>query len=80
MKFRGSIKIPRNRANSVAQLEIPRPAENWALIVTNVLCLSQLLLIWGMLPFFFVSILEAGMGQRDVGMNGQAGLVIKMAE
>jgi len=28
MKFRGNIKIPQKRANSAAQLEILRPAEN----------------------------------------------------
>jgi len=32
-KFRRNVKIPRQRANSVARLEIPQPAENWALLM-----------------------------------------------
>jgi len=28
LKFRGNVKVPQQRANSAAQLKIPRPAEN----------------------------------------------------
>jgi len=28
LKFRGNVKIPRQRANSAARLKIPRPVEN----------------------------------------------------
>jgi len=30
-KFRKNVKIPRQRENSAAWLEIPRPTENWGL-------------------------------------------------
>jgi len=33
VKFCRNVKIPRQKANSRAQLEIPRPAENCALLI-----------------------------------------------
>jgi len=42
-KFRGTVKIPRQRANSVARLEILRPAENCG---TYLLIIHVLFRVW----------------------------------
>jgi len=34
MKFHKNVKIPQKRANSAAQLKIPQPTENWALLIS----------------------------------------------
>jgi len=46
VKFRSNIKIPGKRANSVARLEIPRPAENCEPYLSVLTFFCNLYYVW----------------------------------